>query len=645
MFNRRKAAAYSPAPATASPFHVRWDQGTRDQQEDNWTIARSPNGARLLFVIADGLGGQASGEVASRALVTAMQQSFNDGWALPPAEVLRKGRDGAAEALKNVQGNAATTLVAAIAERDERGEMKLTCLWVGDCRAYLATPTQHDPGPDAIPVWPSSSRKDAKLWLLTKDHSLVWSLFESGERTLDEIASHPMRNQVQASVDAGGQHSRDAVAAYSVLPEDRLLFCTDGVWEALPVADLARVLLSPNPLAECHQQLERLLEEGLLDGKVSDNNTYILAEAGRAIFQSPLPRSEDMRPPRKRWTRMHLVRLALLLSLPVFILLVILYHQFSPTGKPAPKTPSTVSPVTQPREVASPTPAPSATPSAPKEASSNKPPAGAAKHEEQATEPKSPVEPTKPPVNDIQKQPAQPSIVPVPIPSKNVPPPVVAPSPSENAAPPAQPPQPQTPPTQPGTGVIPTETAQSQPSSPQTPSAPPVTGQTLPGHPKEETTPKETPGNKGEPSASQPHPDEKSALNEKEQKKLGKELIEAAKNRDTKKVEELLAKGANPNFTDNKEQTPLMKAAYGGYQEVCALLIDKGADVNAKDKYGFTALMYAAKNGHKDICDLLLSKGADINAQDKDGKTALKYAIENKKDDVADFLRSKGAKE
>ena len=46
------------------------------------------------------------------------------------------------------------------------------------------------------------------------------------------------------------------------------------------------------------------------------------------------------------------------------------------------------------------------------------------------------------------------------------------------------------------------------------------------------------------------------------------------------------------------------------------LLLARGADVNVKDNKNQTALMVASQNGHREIVELLLAKGADINARD-----------------------------
>jgi FOG: Ankyrin repeat len=119
-----------------------------------------------------------------------------------------------------------------------------------------------------------------------------------------------------------------------------------------------------------------------------------------------------------------------------------------------------------------------------------------------------------------------------------------------------------------------------------------------------------------------------------------KAMIEAIKNGDVVKVQNLLDKGISANLKTDDGNSVLMLAAYLDKIDIAKLLIDKGADVNATDNNGKTALMYAAEKGNLDIAKLLLEKGAQIDAVDKNGKTALNIAEENNQKELADFLRN-----
>ena len=122
-------------------------------------------------------------------------------------------------------------------------------------------------------------------------------------------------------------------------------------------------------------------------------------------------------------------------------------------------------------------------------------------------------------------------------------------------------------------------------------------------------------------------------------------LHKATEKHHTDVVELLLAKGADVNArTLDKEETPLIWAAYYGYNDVAELLIAKGADINANDNEGCTALHRAAEKHHTDVVELLLAKGAGVNAKTY-GKeeTPLIWAAYYGYHDVAELLIVKGA--
>jgi ankyrin repeat protein len=91
-------------------------------------------------------------------------------------------------------------------------------------------------------------------------------------------------------------------------------------------------------------------------------------------------------------------------------------------------------------------------------------------------------------------------------------------------------------------------------------------------------------------------------------------------------IQMLLDKGAKVNVADRNGVTPLMVSAelgMGGF----SLLLEHGAKVNVADSNGKTPLMYAMNNRGYGTVSALLEHGAKINARDKEGETALMYAI------------------
>ena len=133
-----------------------------------------------------------------------------------------------------------------------------------------------------------------------------------------------------------------------------------------------------------------------------------------------------------------------------------------------------------------------------------------------------------------------------------------------------------------------------------------------------------------------------------ETNKLNKLLLEAVKDCDCNKIKELIAKGADINAKEFKEEyikTPLHCAALQGELEIAILLIEQGADIDAQDIFYATPLYSATSQGNYEVVKSLIEHGANINAQRLDKKTALHCAVENEYRDIVKLLLEKGANE
>ena len=123
-----------------------------------------------------------------------------------------------------------------------------------------------------------------------------------------------------------------------------------------------------------------------------------------------------------------------------------------------------------------------------------------------------------------------------------------------------------------------------------------------------------------------------------EQKKLNEALLEASREGNVEKVQELINNGANPNAHDKHRWTALHLASLNGHDEIVKLLLEKGAKINAKNKYDETALHNASYNGHDKTVRLLLEKRADIHAKDDEWRTALHNASLNGHGEIVKLL-------
>jgi hypothetical protein len=117
-------------------------------------------------------------------------------------------------------------------------------------------------------------------------------------------------------------------------------------------------------------------------------------------------------------------------------------------------------------------------------------------------------------------------------------------------------------------------------------------------------------------------------------------LMRAVMRGSVEMVAALLKAGADPEYGNGRDATPLFIAAILGEADIIETLLDGGAKIDSTtpDK-GFTALHGSAITGKEDAAKRLLDRGAPKDKRDKDGKTPLDIAAGQKSNPVADLLR------
>jgi PPM family protein phosphatase len=190
-----------------------------------------------LYVVADGMGGHAAGEVASRLAVEVIEGFINDTrdadinttWPFPydPAFNLAGNRLKAAFRLANrriaaaMEGDEAlrgmaTTAAAVLFAKDAP-----IVAHVGDSRVYL---------------W-----RDKFLHQVTQDHSWVGEQVRAGVMSETDARRHPWRNVVTRAL-SGGDDPEVEVAEIDIRPGDRLLICSDGLSSVVPMEKLEEIV-------------------------------------------------------------------------------------------------------------------------------------------------------------------------------------------------------------------------------------------------------------------------------------------------------------------------------------------------------------------------------------------------------------------
>jgi PPM family protein phosphatase len=208
-------------------------------------------GPRLLAV-ADGMGGHAAGDVASKVVIAAMEHLDDDAPSGDMLQALREAVFDGSEHLREyirerpqLEGMG-TTLTAILFAGG-----RLALCHVGDSRAYLL--------------------RDGQLTQITHDDTFVQTLIDDGRITQEEANSHPQRSLLLRALN--GQDVEPDLSMREARAGDRYLLCSDGLSGVVSEETLADALDDPDPQSTA----DRLIELALRGGG-PDNITVIVAD-------------------------------------------------------------------------------------------------------------------------------------------------------------------------------------------------------------------------------------------------------------------------------------------------------------------------------------------------------------------------------
>ncbi|SNR61985.1 PP2C family protein-serine/threonine phosphatase [Blastococcus mobilis] len=208
-------------------------------------------GPRLLAV-ADGMGGHAAGDVASKVVIAALEHLDDD---TPSGDMLQSLRQAVFEGSEHLREvirespqleGMGTTLTAILFAGG-----RLALCHVGDSRAYLM--------------------RDGQLSQITHDDTFVQTLIDDGRITAEEANSHPQRSLLLRALN--GQDVEPDLSMREARDGDRYLLCSDGLSGVVSEETLAEALKDPDP----ESTADRLIELALRGGG-PDNITVIVAD-------------------------------------------------------------------------------------------------------------------------------------------------------------------------------------------------------------------------------------------------------------------------------------------------------------------------------------------------------------------------------
>ena len=208
-------------------------------------------GARLL-ALADGMGGHATGEIASQLVIAALAHLDDDE---PGGDLLSKldaaVREGNSAIAAHIDADPeldgmGTTLTAILFAGNRLG-----LVHIGDSRGYLL--------------------RDGELTQITKDDSFVQTLVDEGRITAEEAHSHPQRSLIMKALT--GHEVEPALIMREARAGDRYMLCTDGLSD--PVSQ--ETILDALQIEDTAESADRLIELALRGGG-PDNVTVVVAD-------------------------------------------------------------------------------------------------------------------------------------------------------------------------------------------------------------------------------------------------------------------------------------------------------------------------------------------------------------------------------
>ena len=203
-----------------------------------------------IWFVADGIGGHARGDLAS-AIVKKTLLAAPTEPQIPLKQLVLLAHEAVLlEAIEQSLTNMGSTLVLARINGN-----RLNIAWCGDSRAYL---------------W-----RRGKLNRLTRDHSLLEQLLESGVVTPEEAFGHPRRNVLVQALGINEPPPRPSEISLTLDNGDVLLLCSDGVHDELHDSHICDVLTAKSASATSSQAIVDELERRVLATDARDNLSVI----------------------------------------------------------------------------------------------------------------------------------------------------------------------------------------------------------------------------------------------------------------------------------------------------------------------------------------------------------------------------------
>lgn len=236
----------------------------RSHNEDSVTIVKNLN-SEYLLIVADGMGGHKAGEVASSLVVTEMGKRFSKLSSIGTKEE-------AVNWLQEMTDEINVQILKYAETYPETSGLGTTCVCAILTNEYLIFGNVGDSSGFVM--------KNSKLYKVTKDHTLVNILVETGELTLEEAKNHPQKNVLMKALGAAEKVQMDKFDVERDV--DEIFLCSDGLTNLLNMEQIERVL-NDKELTIGEKVNKLILKANARGGNDNITIAYLIKESGDTV--------------------------------------------------------------------------------------------------------------------------------------------------------------------------------------------------------------------------------------------------------------------------------------------------------------------------------------------------------------------------
>lgn len=251
----------------------------RDHNEDAWghDFAGEPGDPKgSIFAVSDGVGGQASGELASQRAIETLLEAYRSteggiteamtvGFEEANRKVILEGQEDAPD--DQSHRRRACTLVAAVISGD-----KLTVAHVGDSRAYLI--------------------RNGQIRQITVDHTLAMEWVRQGRMSVEDAVKTPQNNVITRAIGRDSDLGLEFFPVETLETGDRVLLCSDGLTKHVEMPEIAG-MVDDDP----SQAVQKLIDLANSRGGTDNITVVLIKYLGKAATAATMPMSVVANPP------------------------------------------------------------------------------------------------------------------------------------------------------------------------------------------------------------------------------------------------------------------------------------------------------------------------------------------------------------